>query len=135
MHDEVLLDLQLSQELTAFKRHMLEQTALSVSQEPKYLLYCFLAKSEKEKELSVGFTNIKHAVLTSEDLKKLLCCALRLDAFLVFTLEKFHVYSSGQRQRKKQTLEFDIEGGVKAERKHLLNYERPNHKIYPVFDN
>ena len=61
--------------------------------------------------------------------------ALHLDAYMVITLEKFSAAvprSSLMRGNKRSGgLEFDLEGLVKDERKHLLNYERPNVKIYP----
>jgi hypothetical protein len=33
---------------------------------------------------------------------------------------------------REMELEFDAEGQIRQEREHLLNYERPNAKIYPV---
>ena len=61
--------------------------------------------------------------------------ALHLDAYMVITLEKFSAgvpKSTLMRGNKRSGgLEFDLEGLVKDERKHLLNYERPNVKIYP----
>ena len=65
--------------------------------------------------------------------------ALQSDAFLVLSLEKL---TSCQNQsfadldaleekktRKKLASEFERDGQVKAERQHLLNYERPNYNI------
>lgn len=71
------------------------------------------------------------AILTDADLRECIIAALHLHAFLVFTLQKFNKKPPEERKVERD-IEFNMEGQVKEEKKHLLNYERPNYKIYPI---
>ena len=60
-----------------------------------------------------------------------------MHAYLVFTLQKFFKKPPLDTEADlKIELKFDAATGtVKEEVKHLLNYDRPNYKIYPVHRN
>ena len=80
------------------------------------------------------------ALVKDSDLRETIMAALHLNAFIILTLEKFVTTGrvlSKKRAAKahKEELEFDENGDIKEDRKHLLDYERPNHPIYPVFKN
>ena len=130
----------------------MEQANLAASQAKYYLMWIFVAKSQKLLTES-PFSQHQHPILTLVDLKECVMAALNLNALLVITLEKFsvggppttadarilrqirksgHLVNSKQKRRAVKEIEFDLEGVVKEERKHLLNYQRPSNKIYPV---
>ena len=124
----VTLNLQDTVSLDTFKRKLLIEAGLSTSQEKKYLLWIFLSKNDVNLDVS-PYSQIPNAILTDEDLRECILVALHLHAFLIFTLQKFLKKPPKQIARD---LEFNVEGEVKEDREHLLNYDRPNHKIYPI---
>ena len=84
----MLIDLQESVSADGFKEHLLLQAKLSVTQKNRYLLWIYLAKSNKDLKES-NYSQIPNAICTDLDLREVVMAALHLDAYMVITLEKF----------------------------------------------
>ena len=60
----------------------------ALSQEHTYLVWAFLAQNERHIDKS-DYSQIASALVTDKDLHEVVFSAMHLQAFLVFTLQKF----------------------------------------------